>query len=106
MKLTTKVSTFFVIWLLAILSIAYVGFITIPHSNRFSNDFFNSFSNWDGGHFIGIAKYGYSEKFQYAFFPLYPLLIRAISQITNNYFYSAILINLVSTYIGMQFLYK
>ncbi len=87
MKLYSNISLFFIIWFFAIASIAFVGFITIPHSNRFSNDFLNNFSNWDGGHFIGIAKNGYSEKFQYAFFPLYPLLIRTISQITHNYFY-------------------
>lgn len=106
MKLYSNINLFFIIWFLSILSIAFVGFITIPHSNRFSNDFFNSFSNWDGGHFIGIAKFGYSEKFQYAFFPLYPLFIRVISQITHNYLVSAILINIVSAYFGMHVLYK
>ncbi len=106
MKLYSNVSIFFVIWFLSILSIAFIGFITIPHSERFSNDFFNSFSNWDGGHYIGIAKFGYSEKFQYAFFPLYPLLIRAVSQITHNFLASSLLINLTATFLGMNILYK
>lgn len=106
MKLYSNVLSIFIIWLTSILFISYVGFFTLPHSSRFDNDFLSSFSNWDGGHFLGIAKFGYSEKFQYAFFPLYPLTISFLNKIINNYLLSAIIISVSSTFIGVQLLYK
>jgi Gpi18-like mannosyltransferase len=84
----------------------YLGFSTLPHSNKFFNDFFGSLSNWDGGHYLGIAREGYSEKFQYAFFPLYPLLIKLLHSIIQNYLLSAILISAVSTFFGLHLLYR
>lgn len=106
MKLYPNISIFFLIWLLVILFVSFLGFLTLPHSGNFSNDFFKSFSNWDGGHFLGIAQAGYSEKFQYAFFPIYPLTIRGVNEITQNFLVSAILISVTSTFLGLQLLYK
>lgn len=106
MKLYPNITTIFFIWLVSILLIAFFGFLTIPHSAKFGNDFFKSFSNWDGGHFLGIAENGYTEKFQYAFFPLYPLLIKLINQITQNYLLAAMLISTASAFLGMNLLYK
>lgn len=106
MKLYPHINLYFLIWFLAILFIAYFGFLTLPHSGNFSKDFLKSFSNWDGGHFLGIAQYGYSEKFQYAFFPLYPLTIKLVNEITQNYFLAAILISITSTFLGINILYK
>lgn len=106
MKLYPNVSYLFAIWLALILTIAYIGFSTLPHSNYFSNNFWTSFANWDGGHYTGIAQVGYSQKFQFAFFPLYPLLIKALSVITHNYLIAAVLISVVSTFLGLQLFYK
>jgi Gpi18-like mannosyltransferase len=105
-KLYQHISIYFVIWLLVISFISYFSFLTLPHSGSFDNNFFESFSNWDGGHFLGIAQYGFSQKFQYAFFPLYPLVIRFVNEITHNYLVAAILISVISAYIGLQLLYK
>lgn len=106
MKLYPNITFYFSIWLISILLISFIGFFTLPHSASFNGDFFQSFSNWDGGHFLGIAKFGYREKFQYAFFPLYPLTIRALNQITGNYLLSGIGISLVASFLGLQLLYK
>lgn len=106
MKFYSNITIYFTVWLAVILFILYFGFLTIPNSNNFSNDFFKSLSNWDGGHFLGIAEFGYSEKFQYAFFPLYPLLIKFVTQITNNYLFSAIFISIGSAFLGVHILYK
>lgn len=106
MKLYSNVTTIFGIWALSILAIAYFGFGQFPHSGKFSGDFFTAFSNWDGGHFLGIAQSGYSQKFQYAFFPLYPMLIKYLSILTNNNLASAILISGGSAFLGLHFLYK
>jgi phosphatidylinositol glycan class V len=41
------------------------------------------FANWDGIYFLRISEYGYEYEQFHAFFPLYPLCIRAI---TNSQF--------------------
>lgn len=106
MKLYSNINFYLVIWVSAIFLSFYLGFSTLPHSGKFINDFWGSFSNWDGGHYIGIAKAGYSEKFQYAFFPLYPLAIRVLNQVTQNYLAAAILVSVGSTFLGLHLLYK
>ena len=40
--------------------------------------FLSIWKNYDGGHYTSIAEHGYSI-IQYAFFPLYPLLIKIVS---------------------------
>merc|ERR1712176_76800 len=40
--------------------------------------YLNSFSNWDGQHFLHIAQYGYEHEKIYAFYPGLPLLINSI----------------------------
>lgn len=105
MKLYPNVTIIFIIWSISVLIVAYLGFSALPHSGYFSNNFWESFRNWDGGHFIGIAEIGYSQKFQYAFFPLYPLAIKTVSFVTQNYYVAAILISVVATFFGLHFLY-
>lgn len=57
----------------------------------------SNLSNWDGRHFLEIAQKGYGSKIQYAFFPLYPLLINLVNRVLNaGYLYSALIINLVA----------
>lgn len=106
MKLYPKINLLFGIWATSIFAICYLGFSLFPHSGVFTNDFKKSFSNWDGGHFIGIAEHGYKEKFQYAFFPLYPLVIRSFSQITQNYLTAALVISVVSSFLALHILYR
>lgn len=60
---------------------------------------FYDLANWDGRHFLQIAQIGYADKIQYAFFPLYPLLINFISNLLKiDFIYSALLINFVSSF--------
>lgn len=106
MKLYTNVTVIFLIWISAIFIIFGLGFFSFPHSGKFTNDFFGSFANWDGGHYVGIAQYGYSEKSQYAFFPLYPLLIKAANQFIQNYTLSAVLVSLVATLLAVNAFYQ
>ncbi len=105
MKLYSNITYFFCIWALAILAIFYFGFSTLPHTNLFPNDFLKSLANWDGGHFLGIAD-GYDKYFQYAFFPLYPVLINLVSKLTGSLLTAGILISTISTLLAANFLYK
>ncbi|MBI3103784.1 hypothetical protein HYZ05_02500 [Candidatus Daviesbacteria bacterium] len=106
MKLYPNVTIIFLIWILSVFAIFYFGFLSFPNSGNFSRDFFQSLSNWDGGHFLSIAENGYQEKFQYAFFPLYPMLIRLVNQIIGNYNLSAILISITCIFFATQLFYR
>lgn len=106
MKLYPNISLIFIIWCVSLSFISYFGFLSFPHSLRFDGNLFESLANWDGGHFLGIAEFGYREDFQYAFFPLYPLLIRALNQITQNYLIAALLISVGSSFLAINLLYK
>lgn len=106
MRLYTNITTIFAIWVIVVLAIFFFGFSTFAHSGRFSSDFFENLTNWDGGHFVGIAKYGYTQNFQYAFFPLYPILIRGVNQLIQNYTLSSVLISVLSSLLAINVLYR
>lgn len=105
MRLYSNVTIIFIIWLIALIFVSYFGFLYLPHAPKSNPDFITSFSNWDGGHFVGIAQKGYSLDSQYAFFPLYPILINFLNKITNNYFVAGILISVLSAFFGLHLLY-
>lgn len=106
MKLYNNVSIIFLIWLLVILAIFFLGFSLFPHSGRFSDNFWENFKNWDGGHYLNIAESGYQHQFQYAFFPLYPLTIRMVNQFIQNYTLSAVLISVISIFLAANIFYQ
>ncbi len=67
--------------------------------------FLTSLGNFDGAHYISIARYGY-RNFEQAFFPLYPALIRLLGGFFHkNYFISAILISNIAFFLGLIFFY-
>lgn len=105
MKLYSNISIIFCIWAGAVLTIFYFGFSVLPHSGLFTNDFFKSLANWDGGHYLGIAK-SYNQSFQYAFFPLYPLLINLVSKVTGGFLTAGVLISFISGLIAVNLLYQ
>jgi Gpi18-like mannosyltransferase len=53
-------------------------------------------SNWDGPDYIRIAAHGYSNKEQANFFPLYPILIRALNSVIGSPLYSALALSWLS----------
>ena len=66
-----------------------------------------SLGNFDGVHYLGIAKEGYAAQFTQAFFPFYPLLIKMISYLTlGNLFVSAVLISNTAFLAGLLVFYK
>lgn len=106
MKIYSNLTKIFIIWAVAVLIVSFYSFSLLPHSNKFEYNFWQSLANWDGGHYLGIAKAGYSQNFQYAFFPLYPLTIKVLTYITGNFLLSAILISIVASFFGLNILYK
>ena len=63
-------------------------------------------ANFDGVHYLTIAKEGYSAQFTQAFFPLYPLLIRLFSHLVPNSIYAGLLISHFCFFISLLLLYK
>lgn len=83
--------------------------------NYTSNKIIDVWGLWDTGYYLDIAMNGYSTKLgtsvetvdqaNYAFFPLYPILIRILTVITKNYLLSGILISNLSIFFAGIFLY-
>ena len=65
----------------------------------------SSFANFDGIHYLLIAKQGYSQ-YEQAFFPLYPLLIKTVSFVIPNYLITSLLISTISFGAGLVFFSK
>jgi hypothetical protein len=107
-----------ILWNLAIRVIAISGYFLLPE--RFapldfiaqfwqSNFMFWSFANFDGEHYLSIAKYGYQFRSgfpQFAFFPLLPLLIHAVASVINDYYLAGMLVSQTSLYFALVFIFK
>lgn len=83
-----KILLFFLSWKAAIFLLAYlatflISNVPIPHSYEFDNGmpfFVKIWGNFDGRHYMAIAKRGYSN-FQQGFFPLFPIFIRSFTAV-------------------------
>lgn len=70
------------------------------------NSLWQSWNRWDVGNFIHIAQQGYTERLT-AFFPLYPLLMRAMAHMMHcSAFAAGLVISNVSLLIVLIVLYQ
>lgn len=87
-----RILKLFLFWRLGLLIITYLGSLTFPlivneglgaidTARQF--DFWASWAQWDGGYYYNIAKSGYSALEDFAFFPLFPAVVKFISSITG-----------------------
>lgn len=67
-----------VVFCTAILSNIVWGIRSAPGLWDLDIAFFNLFARWDSGYYLEIARFGYDGR-HWAFFPLYPLVIRIVS---------------------------
>lgn len=111
-----KVFVFFTLRLLFILIIAVLAVKFTPYKGFFPYkenlplyqlpSFLYSFANFDGLHYLSIAKENY-HQYQQVFFPLYPILIRFFSGLfKGNYLISGLFISNLSFLIGLLMLYN
>jgi Gpi18-like mannosyltransferase len=90
----TKVHALFAVavWKIALFSVAWAASFFLPFAPRFPYAdillipsklpfWVWSFANFDGVHYLTIAKTGYSAQYTQVFFPLYPILIRNVGYI-------------------------
>ena len=66
---------------------------------------------WDSGWYLGIAKNGYiitdlSTQSDFAFFPLYPLLMRTLGFVIGDNYIAGIIISNICLLVACVFLYK
>lgn len=66
---------------------------------------FSFFSFYDAEHFISIAKNGYSSELLFAFFPLFPLLIRTLHFIIPSYETSSLILSNSFSFLSIITLY-
>ena len=59
------------------------------------------FELYDSEHYINMAKYGYQEPFLYAFFPLYPILIRLLKIFIPSYQIAGALISNICSFLSL-----
>jgi Mannosyltransferase (PIG-V) len=67
---------------------------------------FGTFAQWDSGWFLRIAEHGYDVKETSAFFPLYPLVVRAVSAAVGSTLVAGLLVSLVSAGVAAILLLK
>ena len=77
--------------------ITYIGFILFPVPAHFYPNtpvdlvgLFTSWNHWDAANYTYIAQFGYTRVELTAFFPLFPLLIKAIAFLIGNSGYIAV----------------
>lgn len=88
--------------------IPYLGFFPYQNSISLFNPpkLLTSLANFDGIHYLLIAKNGYSQ-YEQAFFPFYPLLIRLTAPIFfNNFFLAGFFLSNLSFLFGLYFFNK
>ena len=74
----------------------------------FGNLPFGVFAHWDAGWFLGIAHYGYPKASvqSAAFFPLYPLCVRALAFVFRSHLAAGVVISLVAAAGAAAILYR
>jgi len=91
----------FLVWRAALLLVAFLGMSFAPFKLDYlgggqdlylKNSLLWGWANFDGVHYLAIAKQGYLQ-FQQAFFPFYPLMIRSLAGFFKNYLFSGLLIS-------------
>ena len=94
---TSDIIWLFVATRLLLVLVTYISFILFPvPPHVYPNTpvditaLLTSWNRWDAGNFTRIAQYGYQTKYDTAFFPLFPWLIKSIAFLFGNNGYIAI----------------
>ena len=105
------------LWRILIFAVAVIAMFILPASPRFTHltpkastgDLLNMWSNFDGLHFLSIAQYHYDypgkTDLSYAFFPVYPWLIRTLN-IFGSYIVSGLFLSHLFFIAALFFLYR
>lgn len=92
--------------------IAYVAawLLTVSSNGSLNESFPELFNRWDAVHFIEVARFGYTspltDPHATAFFPLYPLTIKALSAVGITEALAGMLVSTAATVVAIAYLYK
>lgn len=88
--------------------IYYLGFFPYPRElfDFGRSQIITALANFDGIHYLLIARRGNYQQWEQAYFPLYPLLIRVVNVVFQNELISALVISNISFLIGLFVLMK
>src|SRR3989344_1645505 len=100
-------------WRIALVIITFLGLSIVPYvgeNGRFylPNEelkYWERWSNWDGGHFRGIAENNYLPQ-QTVFFPLYPILIKSLMFFGIPSIPGGLILSHLFLILSLYFLYK
>lgn len=89
---TREIIWLFVATRLLLVMVTYFGYIllTVPKDSHAAVNtvaLFTSWNRWDAVNYVRIAQHGYQSIYDTAFFPLFPLLISAISHVLGSWSY-------------------
>jgi Gpi18-like mannosyltransferase len=108
------IAVLFLAWRIALLVIAFLGVKFFPSridylgggvDNYYQKPLFWGWANFDGFHYLNIARQGYFQ-FEQAFFPFYPFLIRWFAKLFKNFLFSGLLISHLSLFLALILFYK
>ena len=97
---------------LAYLVLAALGLLWVPHApglhayGAFGDLVFGTFAQWDAGWFVRIARHGYDTEQSAAFFPLYPLVVRAVAVVLRSEVAAGVVVSLASAAGAAALLYR
>jgi len=92
-------------WLVVHLIIWYVGSRFFPSDYPWPNMARSMFDYWDAWHYSAIAVEGYNGLARWAFYPLYPLLVKLIGTVTRLNTRPDLVGTVISTVMFLTFCY-
>ena len=99
------VATRAAIIVIAELAAVIIGQRPGQHVSESSHLLLAVWGRWDAVHYLNIATRGYQGT-EMAFFPLFPMMIRALGVLVGNHLIAGLLISNACFFFGLLFLYK
>ncbi|OGD93203.1 hypothetical protein A2697_01485 [Candidatus Curtissbacteria bacterium RIFCSPHIGHO2_01_FULL_41_44] len=105
----------FTFWRLGLFLVTYLGSLVLPKIENgglgaigkgHTFNFWTSWAQWDGGHYFGIAESGYLLFSDYAFFPLFPFLVRVVNLLLGNLILSGLIVSNIAFLIFLLIFFK
>jgi len=78
----------------------------VPHLGAVGNALASLVTRWDSIHLQRIAAHGYTTEYKTAFFPLYPLLARAVGTITGSLLMGGALVSIGSFMVALVIVHR
>lgn len=117
-KIFSFMASSYIIWFVFLIFSIFLGqylfrlqdnFLLGGKTNHLVNPLFWSWGNFDGEHYLAIARSGY-KPLTHFYFPVYPLLIKTLANLFTdsslNYYLSSLLISHISFFSSLVLLIK